>query len=185
MFSLCEPPNSISLFTPNNIMSSSSKKMYMLIIQLLVVVVSISLGSRAGSSVQLCHNAERQALLAFKTAFPIHNFSLHYRDSCYSKTGSWMIGSKDCCNWDGVTCDPFTGHVTELDLSWSLLYGDFPTNSSLFRLRWLRYIDLSSNFFFPSSIPVGFGRLSHLTYLISPTRSSRAKFHQKSVGYLA
>ncbi|KAI6691012.1 hypothetical protein NL676_027840 [Syzygium grande] len=38
---------------------------------------------------------------------------------------SWNADS-DCCLWDGVTCDPMTGHVTRLDL------GCFPPNPTCY-----------------------------------------------------
>lgn len=31
---------------------------------------------------------------------------------------SWSVAS-DCCSWDGVICDPMTGHVTHLELGCS------------------------------------------------------------------
>ena len=57
-------------------------------------------------------------------------------DYSYPKIDSWKEGS-DCCSWDGVTCDRFTGNVIGLDLSSSRLIGTIHQNNSLFLLHHL------------------------------------------------
>ncbi|KAF3455414.1 hypothetical protein FNV43_RR00039 [Rhamnella rubrinervis] len=72
---------------------------------------------------------------------------------------------KDCCSWDGVTCNTKTGKVVALDLSNSWLQGPLCSNSSLFKLYGLRRINLSFNNFSFGTIPSEFGQLSRLTHL--------------------
>ncbi|XP_015163219.1 leucine-rich repeat receptor-like serine/threonine-protein kinase At1g17230 [Solanum tuberosum] len=81
------------------------------------------------------------------------------------KTESWNE-SRDCCSWDGVTCDLLNGHVIGLDLSCSLLFGTFHPNSSLFQLHHLQTLNLANNYFdSSSSIPHNIGRLTNLRHL--------------------
>ncbi|XP_062079966.1 receptor-like protein 7 [Humulus lupulus] len=67
--------------------------------------------------------------------------------------------------WDGVECDELTGHVIGLDLKSSFLYGSIDSNSSLFNLLHLQFLDLFDNHFNYSQIPPAIRRLSKLTYL--------------------
>ncbi|KAB2033059.1 hypothetical protein ES319_D05G422400v1 [Gossypium barbadense] len=82
----------------------------------------------------------------------------------YPKTNSWKEGT-DCCSWDGVTCDHLNAHVIALDLSCSWLYGNFPSNSTLFLLPHLQKLNLAYNYFNLSKIPSEFGRFTSLFYL--------------------
>nr|XP_048324689.1 receptor-like protein 33 [Ziziphus jujuba var. spinosa] len=77
---------------------------------------------------------------------------------------SWKA-EKDCCSWDGVTCDLKTGEVIGLDLANGWLQGPLHSRSSLFKLRQLQEINLSFNNFSFSQIPFEFGQLSRLTTL--------------------
>ncbi|MBA0733627.1 hypothetical protein Gogos_017617, partial [Gossypium gossypioides] len=83
---------------------------------------------------------------------------------CYPKTNSWNE-STNCCSWEGVTCDKATGQVISLDLRCSMLVGFLSPNTTLFRLRGLKRLDLSLNNFSASSIPPGFNQLVSLTHL--------------------
>ncbi|KAH0782945.1 hypothetical protein KY290_002543 [Solanum tuberosum] len=85
------------------------------------------------------------------------------------------MSSMDCCRWDGITCDGFTGHVIGLDLSCSRLEGTIHPNSSLFQLRHLQTLDLSANDFSGSQFPQGIGQLVSLTHL----NLSYCSFHGK------
>ncbi|KAB1671094.1 hypothetical protein, partial [Gossypium barbadense] len=82
----------------------------------------------------------------------------------YPKTNSWKEGT-DCCSWDGVTCDHLNAHVIALDLSCSWLYGNFPSNTTLFLLPHLQKLNLAYNDFNLSKIPSEFGRFTSLFYL--------------------
>ncbi|KAM3337392.1 hypothetical protein P3S68_031717 [Capsicum galapagoense] len=105
------------------------------------------------------------SLLKFKKTFTIgHPTYCPYQSSTYPKTSSWNV-SRDCCSWDGVTCDEMTGHVIELDLSCSQLVVNIDSNSSLFQLSHLQRLDLSKNNFSNSHISPEFGRFSSLTHL--------------------
>ncbi|GJY76524.1 leucine-rich repeat-containing protein [Tanacetum coccineum] len=74
--------------------------------------------------------------------------------------------SRDCCKWNGVTCDQSTGDVTGIDLSCGKLKGTIHTNSSLFNLPHLKRLNLAWNGFYPSKLPSQIGRLSNsLTHL--------------------
>ncbi|RVW24125.1 Receptor like protein 30 [Vitis vinifera] len=120
------------------------------------------------NSTKLCPHHQAIALLHFKQSFSIDNSSSWYCDyydvTFYPKTESWKKGS-DCCSWDGVTCDWVTGHVIELDLSCSWLFGTIHSNTTLFHLPHLQRLNLAFNNFRGSSISAGFGRFSSLTHL--------------------
>ncbi|XP_049405472.1 receptor-like protein 6 [Solanum stenotomum] len=116
----------------------------------------------------VCSPTEAFALLHFKQSFQISD-----QPSCWvethlqydiPKTKSWNE-SRDCCSWDGVTCDMLTGHVIGLDLSCSLLNGTIHPNSSLFQLHHLQTLNLARNNFYSSSIPHNIGRLMNLRHL--------------------
>ncbi|CAN1333924.1 Receptor-like protein 9DC2 [Linum perenne] len=83
------------------------------------------------------------------------------------KVWSWNYtdNHEDCCLWEGVTCDSYSGHVTGLDLSKSSIVGGINGSSSIFHLRHLRRLSLADNDMFSSLFPFGFGNLSSLTHL--------------------
>ncbi|KAG5613904.1 hypothetical protein H5410_013728 [Solanum commersonii] len=131
------------------------------------LIVSESFSSSSVMMHHVCSSTEAFALLHFKQSFQISD-----QPSCWDethlqydipKTKSWNE-SRDCCSWDGVTCDMLTGHVIGLDLSCSLLLGTIHPNSSLFQLHHLRTLNLAHNAFF-SSIPHNIGRLTNLRHL--------------------
>ncbi|KAH7544495.1 hypothetical protein JRO89_XS15G0174700 [Xanthoceras sorbifolium] len=76
----------------------------------------------------------------------------------------WKEGT-DCCSWDGVTCDPVTGHVIGLDLSCNRLYGNILSDSSLFLLPQLQWLNLAHNDFNDSEISSNFAKFPSLTHL--------------------
>ncbi|XP_030960371.1 receptor-like protein 7 isoform X2 [Quercus lobata] len=89
-----------------------------------------------------------------------------YYNGSYPKMKSWKADSDYCSSWDGITCDAHNGHVIGLDLSKSWLCGPLKSNSSLFRLRHLRKLNLAlNNFSSFSTIPSEFGQLVRLTHL--------------------
>ncbi|KAF3531721.1 hypothetical protein DY000_02043460 [Brassica cretica] len=117
----------------------------------------------------LCRPEQRDALLQFKNEFEVLNSSLTYYYCMYKgikphgKTESWMNNS-DCCNWEGITCNPNSGEVIELNLSCSNLGGQFHSSSSLRNLHSLTTLLLSNNEF-SGPIMSLIGNLSHLTSL--------------------
>ncbi|KAH0713684.1 hypothetical protein KY289_009643 [Solanum tuberosum] len=112
---------------------------------------------------QLCSPTEASALLQFKQSFGVNS---DYSDcfTSFPKTKSWNE-SRDCCTWDGVTCDMLNGHVIDLDLSCSQLGGSIHPNSSLFQLHHLHTLNLAYNYFNYSSIPHNIGQLTNLRHL--------------------
>ncbi|XP_017604271.1 receptor-like protein 35 [Gossypium arboreum] len=70
-------------------------------------------------------------------------------------TDSWDEGT-DCCKWKGVVCDNKKGNMIGLDLSCSGLIGSLQSNSSLFSLQNLRWLNLAVNDFGNSEIPSEF-----------------------------
>ncbi|KAL8538246.1 hypothetical protein ACS0TY_000283 [Phlomoides rotata] len=133
--------------------------LYILISLVLVQYpTAFSLVNNNASVNHVCLEDERQLLLQLKQQ--LHPSS----PDGYYKTKYWK-GSRDCCMWDGVTCDFFTGHVIALDLTDSFLMGKLKSNSSLFHLTHLRSLNLASNDFSGSTISSEFGRLNALTHL--------------------
>ncbi|KAH7544494.1 hypothetical protein JRO89_XS15G0174600 [Xanthoceras sorbifolium] len=127
---------------------------------------SLSLNSSSQSR-KLCSSEESYALLNFKNSISINSSASSHCDNyavSYPRTASWKQGS-DCCSWDGVTCDTFTGHVTSLDLSSSWLLGTLEVNSSLFLLQHLRNLSLACNNFQGSRMSSNFGQFTYLTHL--------------------
>ncbi|XP_052884757.1 receptor-like protein 9DC1 [Gossypium arboreum] len=109
------------------------------------------------------------SLIQFKDSFSITEDASFSCDcitglKSYPKTNSWKEGTA-CCLWDGVTCDQINAHVIALDLSCSWLYGNFPSNTTLFLLPHLQKLNLAYNDFNLSKIPSEFGRFESLVYL--------------------
>ncbi|KAL6130282.1 hypothetical protein ACLB2K_068663 [Fragaria x ananassa] len=140
----------------------------LLVLLLFHVLGASSLYSRQQQQPPSCHGEERAALLQFKQSF-IVDPSVSDDDGSYPKASSWKAVGGDqnsnCCSWDGVQCDEKTGHVVDLDLSSSCLYGPINSSSSLFRLVHLRRLSLADNNFNYSQIPITIKNLSRLRYL--------------------
>lgn len=105
---------------------------------LIAVVLLFSCGRCEGRG---CHDGERRALLEIKR-------SINFPGG--SALPDWRISGADddCCRWSGVTCDPITGRVVEIDLheertlvdeAWS------PSLASLAELTELQSLDLGAN----------------------------------------
>ncbi|GAB4845971.1 hypothetical protein Ancab_024975 [Ancistrocladus abbreviatus] len=148
--------------------------LHLLFFSLLSCQVTSSFSFNTTSS-HLCHKHESSALLQFKnrvqnsfnftmdaqrfdidellTTYIIYDYyDVSYHCLCREEShaaksiNSWKKGT-DCCMWDGVQCDPSTGHVIGLDLSCNLLNGTINSNSSLFLLPHLRNLNLAFNYF--------------------------------------
>ncbi|ESQ56306.1 hypothetical protein EUTSA_v10026954mg [Eutrema salsugineum] len=113
-------------------------------------------------SKHLCRPDQRDALWEFKSEFYVQQspFSGITGDE---KTKRWR-NNTDCCSWDGVSCDPKTGKVIELDLMNCNLNGPLRSNSSLFRLRHLQSLELGNNNL-SGVLPDSIGELKYLTDL--------------------
>ncbi|GKV44972.1 hypothetical protein SLEP1_g52107 [Rubroshorea leprosula] len=131
---------------------------------------SSSIHASSLSAAHLCSHEEALALLQFKASFSINfiasnpDLCEHYYTKPYSKTESWKEGI-DCCSWDGVSCENVIGHVIALDLSCSLLFGTFPSNSTLFLLKNLQSLNLAFNDFRLSKIPPEISQFTRLKHL--------------------
>lgn len=127
-----------------------------------VVVVSLSALPRTQKR---CVDSQRMALAQLQRDFidhpsPSAPFYAPFYDQSSTKVMEWDMG-KDCCSWNGVTCD-LSGYVIGLNLSFSMLSGHI---SSIFKLQHLQSLNLARNNFQLSPIPSGFEKLRNLTYL--------------------
>lgn len=103
-----------------------------------------------------CLDSQKLLLLALKN-------DLNFDPSLSTKLVGWNQ-SVDCCDWGGVTCDK-AGHVIGLDLSNEFIAGGFNGSSSLFRLGFLKSLNLAYNSFNSAELPSGFGKLTQVNYL--------------------
>ena len=101
-------------------------------------------------------NSQAEALLEFKEGLKDPSNIL----------SSWTHG-KDCCQWKGVGCNTTTGHVISLNLhcsnSLDKLQGQL--SSSLLKLPYLSYLNLSGNDFMQSRVPSFLGTMKNLKHI--------------------
>ncbi|XP_028058288.1 receptor-like protein EIX1 [Camellia sinensis] len=140
-----------------------------------------------GNSNIVCSKTEKQALLKFKQDL---------KDPS-NRLSSWA--GDNCCQWSGVVCDNFTGHVhvihlpynySDADCHYNGSYSEYEAcwrhhqlggkiNPSLLDLKHLRYLDLSGNHFGGIRIPSFIGSIGSLRYLdLSGAEFSGAIPHQ-------
>ncbi|RCV30170.1 hypothetical protein SETIT_6G072400v2 [Setaria italica] len=104
----------------------------------------------------LCHPNQAKALLQLKKSFSFSRST--------TRLSSWQNGT-DCCLWEGVGCDPSSGHVTILDLNNRRL-STHGLDPALFSLISLQRLDLSMNDIGGGNIrSAGFERFTFLTHL--------------------
>ncbi|KAK1421331.1 hypothetical protein QVD17_23580 [Tagetes erecta] len=143
-------------------------------ILLVLILASESKSQSFSTDDIICQPQQRLALLHFKQEFTISNdvyndmeckMQFGSASSFYPKITTWNA-STDCCTWDGVTCDRFSGDVIGLDLGCSKLQGTIHSNSTLFHIPHLRSLNLAFNDFGYSQLPPEIGRFaSTLTHL--------------------
>ncbi|MCD9645935.1 hypothetical protein HAX54_035355 [Datura stramonium] len=134
-----------------------NKPIHLLLICLSILILHQSLAFGSMSSEDhakvLCLTKEREALLEFKRGLlDEHNM-----------LSSWK--TEECCSWRGVKCSNTTGHILVLNLRGNFdmsLTGNI--SSSLVKLQYLRYLDLSFNDF-GGQIPKFIGYFKRLEYL--------------------
>ncbi|XP_006481843.3 receptor-like protein EIX2 [Citrus sinensis] len=132
-----------------------------LFLELFTSVTMINISFCIANSNVACIDSERQALLKLKQDL----------NDPSNRLASWNIGDGDCCAWDGVVCNNFTGHVLQLNLgnpdpnhgTGSKLVGKI--NPSLVDIKHLIHLDLSGNDFQGIHIPKYLGSLQNLRYL--------------------
>ncbi|KAK2639696.1 hypothetical protein Ddye_027491 [Dipteronia dyeriana] len=142
---------------------------------LAIGTINISFCNGRSTYVGGCIESERQALLSLKQDLIDPS----------DRLASW-IGDGDCCNWAGVVCDNFTGHVIQLRLRNPHLeyFTDYAfadtrsqfrgkINPSLLDLKHLIHLDLSYNDFEGIQIPRFRGSMQDVRYL----NLSHAGFH--------
>ncbi|TYH21748.1 hypothetical protein ES288_A04G071000v1 [Gossypium darwinii] len=112
----------------------------------------------------LCRSQQSSSLLRFKSNLSISIDKTYPFQNITFKTKSWDEGT-DCCKGDGVMCDHKEGNVIGLDLSWSGLIGSLQSNSALFSLQNLRWLNLAGNDFDDSEISSEFSKLKKLVSL--------------------
>ncbi|KAF7851241.1 hypothetical protein BT93_L4286 [Corymbia citriodora subsp. variegata] len=126
----------------------------------------IETGHSKASTNVTCIAVEREALLKFK----------HGLIDPWRRLKSWT--GEECCKWEGVECNKKTSHVLKLDLHnpcIEQINGIFIPSykcrlggnivSSLTDLKYLKYLDLSLNYFSTQKIPIFFASLKKLEYL--------------------
>ncbi|XP_078153008.1 cuscuta receptor 1-like [Carex rostrata] len=138
--------------------------MKLLLVVVLLVLVQWENVCVNGSDSVRCGEEERLALLHINASlsFPIHSLD-----------GKWE--GKECCRWDRVTCNPITGHITQLDLGiseddWKEYSFDYDRrillNASIFLpLRQLISLSLSGHSIYNCTDGAGFESWSNLTKL--------------------
>ncbi|KAL9817370.1 Receptor-like protein 47 [Arabidopsis thaliana] len=114
----------------------------------------------------LCLPDQRDALWEFKNEFYVQEFDPSANGG--TDIEKWR-NNTDCCSWDGVSCDPKTGVVVELDLEFNGLNGPLRSNSSLFRLQHLQKLYLGCNTYNDDlkggELPDSIGNLKYLRFL--------------------
>ena len=138
------------------------------------------------NNIHKCSKEDSEALLLFRKNLSSVNYTINRLDDDYEKDVwvdidepcHWWLGSDyhpmkfnwnastDCCNWNGVTCDRYTGDVIGIDLSCGLLNSRIHPKSSLFNLPLLQKLNLAFNHIGGSQIPSEIRRFSNsLTHL--------------------
>ncbi|KAF8024781.1 hypothetical protein BT93_F1839 [Corymbia citriodora subsp. variegata] len=123
---------------------------------LLLAVSTISIFSDVAAT-----SASAECLGADQTSLLLElRDSLVFNTSLSTKLVRW---GRSASSWSGVTCED--GLVVGLDLSEESISGGINRSSSLFKLKFLRSLNLAVNDFNYSAIPSGLVNLSHLVHL--------------------
>ncbi|KAM6576106.1 hypothetical protein CsatB_027943 [Cannabis sativa] len=132
---------------------------------LLVLVTPANVVSLESDQPQ-CIPKEREALLSFKkTTYHVKDddlVNLFLLDPNFDYLSSWA-NDQNCCNWNGISCDQQTNHVTAIDLYGGLNVIGGEIDSSLAKLQHLNHLMLGKMNI--SRIPKFIGSFKELTYL--------------------
>uniref|UniRef100_A0A803PYC6 Leucine-rich repeat-containing N-terminal plant-type domain-containing protein n=1 Tax=Cannabis sativa TaxID=3483 RepID=A0A803PYC6_CANSA len=139
--------------------------MILLWFMLLVLVTPANVVSLESDQPQ-CIPKEREALLSFKkTTYHVKDddlVNLFLLDPNFDYLSSWA-NDQNCCNWNGISCDQQTNHVTAIDLYGGLNVIGGEIDSSLAELQHLNHLMLGKMNI--SRIPKFIGSFKELTYL--------------------
>ncbi|CAN1834943.1 Receptor-like protein 6 [Linum perenne] len=155
-----------------NLLSCFPSHDHTFFVVVIIIIAFFHLCCSVSSTQIRCLEEDKSLLLRLKQEISIdvnryrQDFSYRYVSSP-PKVWSWndTDNHEDCCLWEGVTCDSYSGHVVGLDLSESSIVGGINGSSSIFHLRHLRRLSLADNDILSSLFPSGFGNLSSLTHL--------------------
>ncbi|KAI9117864.1 hypothetical protein K1719_011279 [Acacia pycnantha] len=107
------------------------------------------------SNIKSCVDTDKHALLKLKVDF----------NDDFGILSSWKHEA-DCCEWNGISCNRLTGHVTKLQVSYNdSVYLKGKIDSSLCNLQHLTQLNLAFNEFRGSKIPKCIGSLNQLREL--------------------
>ncbi|CAN1300612.1 Receptor-like protein Cf-9 [Linum perenne] len=155
-----------------NLFSCFPSHVHTFFVDVIIIIAFFHLCCSVSSTQIRCLEEDRSLLLRLKEEISIDVDYYYYYYSDESpppppKVWSWngTDNHEDCCLWEGVTCDSYSGDVVGLDLSESSIVGGINDSSSIVHLRHLRRLSLAYNYMFPSTFPSGFGNLSSLTHL--------------------
>ncbi|CAN1266493.1 Receptor-like protein 9DC3 [Linum perenne] len=139
------------------------------VVAVLVIGSLCHLCSFVSPTQTLCLDSERTLLVQIKHEIFINTSFWGIQPLPSPKVWSWndSRNHKDCCLWEGITCDSYSGHVVGLDLSSSNIVGGINSSSSIFHLHHLQSLSLAHNRLdiSGSSFPYGFNNLSSLIHL--------------------
>ncbi|KAL7095275.1 hypothetical protein ACP275_10G013600 [Erythranthe tilingii] len=118
---------------------------------LFLILLSVTNLSQISSQ---CLEDQKSLLVGLKS-------NLIFYSSSSKKLVKWNQ-STDCCRWNGVECDA-AGHVISLQLDEESISGGIEDSEYLFRLTYLKRLNLAHNNFGRTQIPKG---IHNLTYRV-------------------
>ncbi|WJX31801.1 hypothetical protein P8452_20194 [Trifolium repens] len=134
-------------------MTILTSQMSLILLLLLSLTTFHKSMSSNDQSLVRCHEKDQETLLIFKKGINDSNGQL----------STWST-KKDCCVWEGISCDNITNRVTKLDLQAQSLKGEI--NFSILQLEFLSYLDLSYNDFDVIRIPSIQHNITHTSNIL-------------------
>ncbi|KAL8090455.1 receptor-like protein 7 [Apium graveolens] len=127
---------------------------WLFLIQLFQIFLVIEITSVSGQ----CLDDQKSSLLEFKRL-------LKFNSTASTKLVNWNHKTEDCCKWGGVVCNISSGHVIGLELDRESINAGVDSSSALFKLQYLRKLNLADNKFDAAAILSELFNLTRLTYL--------------------